>query len=62
METNLVFDLLTLTNVWFILAYSLVWGLVAHTGLGGGLKCSLKLMFWHCVVTNGGGKQGLGIP
>jgi len=36
--------------------------LVARVGLGGGPKCDLRSMFGHCVITNGGGKQGFGIP
>jgi len=44
------------------LAYNLVRGFVAHIGLGGGPKCVLRSMFWHCATTNGGGKQGFEIP
>jgi len=46
--------------VHFGLKFSL--GLVAHIGFGVGSKCVLKSMFWHCVVTNGDGQQGFGIP
>jgi hypothetical protein len=62
METDLVFDLLTFDKclVHFGLKFNLGFGCPYR--FGGGSKCVLKSMFWHCVVTNGGGKQGFGIP